>query len=959
MRPLLQNLPLFRFQTLSLAFLLPAWYLPILNPAVTAFAAPKNNRKNPTSTSMSNNDDFDDDFLAGFDVDAVVNQRDPKRLKSSPFPVNSRISIGGDKVNPQQELAPNAVTPKISKGHQVNPMQELNPAFPSASISPDTVTISISMNSSNKASGSSSTGSLEDTLQHYFGFTQFRPGQLQVLEAVLNKRDAAVFWATGSGKSLCYQIPPLHLDQVAVVVSPLISLMQDQVSKLNGLTEGAPIATYLGSSQLDMNEERKALEGDYRLVYVTPEKLLSDGFLSRLQQMHLYRKQLCLLAIDESHCVSEWGHDFRPEFRRLGEVRDVLPEVPIMALTATAVPRVQRDIVTNLNLRDPTIAQQSFDRPNLQITIAKKQSGGYRSAFSTEFVKKLSETSSTIVYVPTRDQVEEVASYLQQKLGTAKLVQPYHAGLSHDARSTAHTNFLVGKTHIIVATVAFGMGIDKPDTRRVVHYGPPKTVEEYYQQIGRAGRDGLPAQCTMFVADTDFDKYKSDFYTGKLNADAKSAVFRSIDALKRFALDTEKCRRRALLDFFEEQTPAFGERCGTCDTCLRVAQYGSDTVRDLGALGARIVLQAVDAMNEQSLSVIEKVIGGNKVEDYRYRRGCNPNTVQNSIQLGRSEMGSSRKYPIAHFRELLAPLVTKGYIEQGHKQATINGYSRSWTTYGLTALGYEALRNKNTPIMLPVPESMRETERKEEERRQRILKTLDDAGVDLSTVPKEEIDSGEGEVIRAFSKWHGYLAQLQKNGKDERHLALTDLLGRIETWRLEAASKYRMAPSAVLAEHTMVSVAYTVATMRPGMKLERDALVAAGVRTRELDTLVQLLNKWVDQVQPGSTDYVQSSVAGDKEMIFPDSGNFQPEKPWEHAVYKPNKKTGLATWESSYQRFLSGEHPQTIAMTPSNGRPIQVDTVMGHILDGLVLGRPVPVGRVAQILTPPTKHEWE
>lgn len=210
---------------------------------------------------------------------------------------------------------------------------------------------------------------------------------------------------------------------------------------------------------------------------------------------------------------------------------------------------------------------------------------------------------------------------------------------------------------------------DKPDTRRVIHYGPPKTVEEYYQQIGRAGRDGLPAECLMYVSEGDFDKYKSDFYVGDLSKEVKANTLKSVDTLKSFALDPIKCRRKALLDFFQEEAP-FGERCGTCDTCQRIATYGEDAERE--AVGGRIVLKAIDALSEQGLGTIEKVIAGNVVEPYRYRYGRDGKQVQEYIQTQRR--GLKIRVPAGHFRELIAPLVSKGLVSQGSKSAEVNGY---------------------------------------------------------------------------------------------------------------------------------------------------------------------------------------------------------------------------------------------------------------------------------------------
>ena len=340
-----------------------------------------------------------------------------------------------------------------------------------------------------------------ETLQN-FGMPSFRAGQEKVIQATLAGRDSAVFWATGLGKSLCYQIPALHSGKTAFIVSPLISLMQDQCIKLNNLCN-TNVATFLGSGQNDGSADARALRGEYLLVYLTPEKITSDGFLSAMASLHNRGGGLSLVAVDEAHCVSEWGHDFRPAFRLLGKIRECaeLRSVPIMALTATAVPRVQEDICNSLRMHAPEKAVSSFDRPNLRLEVFRKPKGGKAIAM-TKLVKEMKERpldNSTIVYAPTTADVDSVAELLAAQLNRVCKVMPYHAKLSPSAREDAHKKFLSGEVQIIVATVAFGMGIDKPDTRRVIHWGSPKTVEEYYQQVGRAGRDGLSAECTMYV----------------------------------------------------------------------------------------------------------------------------------------------------------------------------------------------------------------------------------------------------------------------------------------------------------------------------------------------------------------------------------------------------------------------------------------------------------------------------
>lgn len=888
----------------------------------------------PRQVSINMADEFgDNSFLEYFDVDAVIQQRSSagaprnhKKLKPSPLHATSRNY-------------------RITQGAKVDPLTEL--------VTPDIVEATSNEIPDIGADDYAKpllTKALEQTLQKYFGYSNFRSGQVEVIQATLAQRDVGVFWATGSGKSLCYQIPALHTGHIALVVSPLISLMEDQVYKLNGLSDQT-LATFLGSGQTDSTMEDRALNGEFLLVYVTPEKLLAGNFLDRLANLHKYKNRLSLIAIDESHCVSEWGHDFRPEYRKLHTIRthDGLKDVPLMALTATAIPRVQQDIISNLGLNQPYVVKQSFDRENLEITVQKKRPGGIEANIQP-LLAKLANKASTIIYVPTRDQVQEVCSYLQQKLQDVN-VEPYHAGLSQHERTQAHTNFLVGKTNIICATVAFGMGIDKPDTRRVWHFGPPKTMEEYYQQIGRAGRDGLPAECLMMVSEGDFDRYRSDFYTGKLSSEARLTFGQSLDALRNFAVDCQTCRRKALLNFFAE-TPKFGDRCGTCDVCQSQERYSDDLERDFGKMGARIILIAVSALREQGVSVLEKVIGGSIVEGYRYSLDANATNVQKLIEDAKGKIGKKR--PISYFRELLSLMVIKGYLVQDVKQVKVPGqtFSRAYTYYDITSTGREALRDPSLPITLPVPQSVRDIETDEEEKRQQKLSVLQVAGVDMNQIPKSEVELGDGEVIRALTKWHSYLNGLIKAEKFDRVQQLEDLRLRIDAWRLDTAAKYRVAPSAVLAEHIVVLIAYTVSSMQPGAKIEKSALISAGVRSKEIDTLVQELHGWVDEAQPGSVSSMSGAV-----MLF-DDAPFTPTKAWEYSTYKPIKKTGLASWESSYQRFLAGEHPQTIAMSPANGRPIQVATVVSHILQGLELGRPVPLKRLAAVLPAPTEEEW-
>jgi ATP-dependent DNA helicase RecQ len=349
---------------------------------------------------------------------------------------------------------------------------------------------------------------MEAALKTYFGFSGFRSYQREIIQKVLEGRDCLVVMATGSGKSICYQIPPLVTKKTAVVVSPLLSLMQDQVMSLK---QHGVKSEYLGSTQTDISVSGQAEKGAFDVLYMTPEKAVSlpSRFWSNLQAAGI-----CLLAVDEAHCISEWGHDFRTEYKQLHMLRDLLVGVPFVALTATATQRVRGDIATSLTLRIPHIVVGSFDRPNLFYGV---KSCNRSMAFINELVKDVSKNctvgGSTIIYCTTIRETEQVHEAL---VAAGIKSSIYHGRMGNKAREESHRSFVRDEVLVMVATIAFGMGIDKPDVRCVIHYGCPKSLESYYQESGRCGRDGLPSVCWLYYQRSDF--MKSDFYC----AEAKS-----------------------------------------------------------------------------------------------------------------------------------------------------------------------------------------------------------------------------------------------------------------------------------------------------------------------------------------------------------------------------------------------------------------------------------------------------
>jgi ATP-dependent DNA helicase RecQ len=473
--------------------------------------------------------------------------------------------------------------------------------------------------------------SIQQTLQQVFGLQDFRPHQREVIEQILQGGDAFVLMPTGGGKSLCYQLPALHREGLCIVVSPLISLMKDQVDAL--LANGVRAAMY--NSNLDAASARTVLarlhHGELDLLYVAPERMMRPGFIHSLEGIGVG-----LVAIDEAHCVSQWGHDFRPEYAALGELRQHFPQTPFIALTATADPQTREDIVEVLGLQNARRFVTGFDRPNIRYTVLEKHQP------QSQLLRFLQgrENESGIVYALSRRRVEEVASHLAERGYSAAA---YHAGLSAETRRDVQERFVRDDLSIVVATVAFGMGIDKPNVRFVVHYDLPRHLEGYYQETGRAGRDGLPAEALLLYGAQDAAMARAQVAQGQ-NEPQKRIESHKLNAMVGFA-ESLTCRRRVLLGYLGESTE---QDCGNCDVCLDPPERFDATE------AARKVLSCVYRLRQS--------FGMKQVVDVL--RGADNERIRKFAHDRLSTYGIGPEFSQAEWMSIARQLIHRGYLAQ-------------------------------------------------------------------------------------------------------------------------------------------------------------------------------------------------------------------------------------------------------------------------------------------------------
>ncbi len=511
---------------------------------------------------------------------------------------------------------------------------------------------------------------LAPLLKQTFGYDSFRPLQREIMDATLAGRDVVAILPTGAGKSLCFQLPALAREGITLVISPLIALMKDQV---DALVASGVAATFINSSIQGSEAQRRRSgleEGHYKLLYVAPERVMLPDFINDLR-----RWNVTAVAVDEAHCISQWGHDFRPEYRALGQLRDTFPGVPFLALTATATEQVRGDIIQQLHLHEPEVFLASFNRPNLSYTVLPKAKA---TSQVYDFVRQRPNEAG-IAYVQSRKSAESLAAALSAE--GVKAVA-YHAGLQPEERAANQEAFIRDEAHVVCATIAFGMGINKPDVRYVIHGDLPKNIEGYYQETGRAGRDSLPSECVLLYSRGDLVR-NLKFLDEMTDAEAAEVAARQMRLMADFAEGTE-CRRVALLDYFGEQWP--GDNCGGCDICLQPRETWDATMHAQKLLSCIFRIRQKGGFSTGLNHVVEVLTGANTEKIRKWSHD----------QL--STYGIGKDMPRDEWAALGRQLVRLGYIDAS---------ADSFQTLSLSKKGLAVLMNRTPVILTRAPVAVR------------------------------------------------------------------------------------------------------------------------------------------------------------------------------------------------------------------------------------------------------------